>query len=195
MIDRHTPESWDDELDRQLREALAVEPSADFRSRVRARLDAQSVSSPFGGMVSIAAAAAAIVGIAVTVTMTSGWWNVRSAPKPLASRPALLAAAPYVAPVASRAIDVAASPGSRGKDAVRPTRVIGSAVPRQIVTARFAPEERAAFNLFVGLARTGQFPVPESLPLAGGGEILPAIEVPPIEIPPVFADLGEGVSQ
>lgn len=194
MIERPTPESWDDELDRQLREALAVDPSPDFRSRVRARLDAKPVSSPFGGILSMAAAAAAIVGIAVAGTMSSGWWSAQSTPAPLASRPALLAAASYVAPVNSRTIDVPASPGRRGTDAVAP-RANGSAVPRQIVTARFAPEERAAFNLFVGLARTGQFPVPESLPLAGGGETLPAIEVPPIEIPPVFADLGEGVSQ
>jgi hypothetical protein len=195
MIDRHTPESWDDELDRQLREALSVDPSPDFRSRVRARLDAQPVSSPFGGIVFIAAAAAAAAGIAVTVTMSSGWWTAQSAPARLASRPALLAAAPYVAPVASRTIEGATPSRGRGTDAVQSTTVAGSAVPGRLVTARFAPEERAAFHLFVGLARTGRFPFPESLPLADGGETLPAIEVPPIEIPPVFADLGEGVSQ
>ena len=52
------------------------------------------------------------------------------------------------------------------------------------------------WQLFVRMARTGYFPAPESLPLTGAAdEALPAIKLPPIEIPPVIADAGEGVSQ
>lgn len=208
MTDRFTPDSWDEELDRQLRDALSVAPSPAFRSRVRARLDAEAVPSPFGGMVSMMAAAAAIAVVVVAGTMSSRWWNLQSAPSQLASRPGVFAAVPYAAPIASRTAAVVTVPFGREEVTVRSGNVIDGASPERIVTAQFAPEERAAFRLFVRLARTGELPVPESLPFAGdGGDTLPAIEIPPIEILPVIVDAGpqaglktrpatgEGVSQ
>lgn len=191
MTDRFTPDSWDEELDRQLRDALSVAPSPAFRSRVRARLDAEAVPSPFGGMVSILAAAAAIAAVVIAGTMSSRWWNAQSAPSELASRPGLFAAVPYAAPIASRTAAVVTVPRGREEVVVRSGSVTDDAWPERIVTAQFAPGEGAAFRLFVRLARSGELPVPESLPLAGAGvDTLPAIEILPIEIPPVIADAG-----
>jgi hypothetical protein len=197
MTDRFTPDSWDEELDRQLREALSVAPSPAFRSRVRARLDAEPIPSAHGGMLSMGAAAAVIAAIVVAGTMSSRWWSAQSAAVLPASRAGLVTAVPYAAPVATQ---IGAAKASSPHAAVTRSAQAASAVegaPRDpIVTAKFAPGDRAAFRLFVVLARNGALPVPESLPITdAGSETLSAIEVPPIEIPPVVSDAGEGVSQ
>lgn len=209
MTDRFTPDSWDEELDRELREALSVTPSPSFRSRVRERLDTEPVPSRFRGMLSMGAAAAVIAAIVAGGAMSSRWWSAQSAPALLASRTGLATAAPYPATVATRShIDIASSlhrPVTRSAQAGSPAE----RSPRgRIVTAKFAPEDRTAFRLFVVLARNGALPVPESLPIADpGSDTLSAIEVPPIEIPPVVSDAspqaglktrpapGEGASQ
>lgn len=191
MIERHTVDSWDETLDRRLRDALAVEPSIAFRSKVRARLDAEPIPSRFAGTVtSLAAAAATIAVVVLAGTIGGRWWNAEPALLRVMSPPGA-AAVPFAAPVAPRTVGVVTGPDG-GRVAVRATTVAADASEVPMV-AQFAPEERAAFGLFVRLARAGALPVPELLPLANGADALPAIEIPPIEIPPVIADAGEGV--
>lgn len=192
MTERHTPHPWEEALDRQLREALAVDPSPEFRSKVRTRLDEEPVPSRLRGMASILAAAAAIAVVVMAGAIGGRWWNAEPAPLRVASRATTPAAAPYAASIVPRTVE--ATPDRRQAAAVRAGSA-ADAVPER-VSAQFAPEERDAFRLFVRLARSGTLPVPEALPLAGAGvDTLPAIYIPPIEIPPVIADAGEGVTQ
>jgi hypothetical protein len=104
MVDQHSNEGMsDDELERELRALLDVEPSPDFVARVRTDVHADAIADVWlsGRWIAVAAAAVVIVGV-------SAWMATRSAQPPtspaaivsqqLASVPSVQSPAPPTVP-------------------------------------------------------------------------------------------------
>jgi len=193
MRSRPVHEPWDEEaIDRMLQDALAIEPSAALRARVRARIGGDVVRSLSGGVRWAWAAAAAA---AVLVAAVGGRLGSRPPHAAvLEARPVTTeaAVAPGSIPRSFPAIgelDATADPredtGARAVVDPGPPRAGGvAAVPVAVQDAevRFAPGDRAAFLLLLAVSQTGDLPAVGALPPQ---ELEPPVAVDAIEIPAI----------
>ena len=183
-----------EELERDLRQALTLEPSADFARQVRARIEGTPRRTwPPVEMPWLAAAAAVIL-----IALAAWWQTARLAP-PLDRVPARTTAAADV--LLERAPEPA--PASKPDVVVPPRRMVRAASvdvspePEVIVS----PDAARALARFLQLTRSGavngdQLPVPASsappedlsiIPL-----VVPSIPVPVIDITGDAARSGAG---
>ena len=174
-----------EDLERDLRQALTIEPSADFARQVRARIERTPRRTWSPVEMPWLAAAAAVILISL-----AAWWQTARLAQPLDGVPARTTAAVDV--LLERAPEPAPSPKPdivvRPRRMVRATSVNVSPEPEVIVS----PEAARALARFLQLTRSGavnadQLPAPASsappedlsiVPLA-----VPSIPVPVIDIP------------
>jgi hypothetical protein len=175
-------------IDRQIQQALGVDPSPEFLARVRQRIaDEPSPRSAVGFAVWTTAAFGVIALAAAVVTLSV----VRSQPRavPGAGHAMILTSRQLAAGVAAVVVP---APPARHAVAARPVRAplaIGPSAPKVLISAA---ESRAIRSLIAGV-RDGRID-PRSLPV----DPPPAsdIIIPPIVIAPISApSIGEGVRQ
>jgi hypothetical protein len=169
-------------VERELRNALSVDPSAGFAAGVRARIGAapEPVEQPrFGWWMPAAAAAVA------TVALIVGWRSSRAPAAP--PRPQLLSGRSTIStttlpPIASSSVHRAAPAA-----AVVRARVAGEA---KVVIS--VAESRALLKLIAG-PRTWQLD-PAPVPITTAPPVADLV-IEPIVIAPLSADGGQGVRQ
>ncbi|HVZ24241.1 MAG TPA: hypothetical protein VG871_24380 [Vicinamibacterales bacterium] len=104
-MDERAPLS-DDVLDRELQQALGVEPSPEFAARVRMRLATEAIASTWGTRSWAAVAAVAVTAAAAAMVLTIGSGRERPAtPAAIATRTLSISG------TAAPRIDASASPG------------------------------------------------------------------------------------
>lgn len=170
-----------DELDRLLRETMAVEPSPEFLARARERIGRQPVASRWGSGWLVVTAGAVVAFVAAVVVLPSFVANRTALPSPPAAAPPPIAA---VLPVP----DMPPPPVERRT--IRPRRLqsapaaaaSSSAEPLVIID----PRQRAAVNALVALlsrrkADEGAIPLKTDLP----DGVAPSITVDSLVVSPI----------
>jgi hypothetical protein len=183
-----------EDLERDLRQALTIEPSADFARQVRGRIERTPRRTWLPVELPWLAAAAAVILIAL-----AAWWQTARLAQPLDRVPARTTAAVDV--LLERAPEPAPSPKPDivvpVRRIVRPASVDVSPEPEVLVS----PDAARALARFLQLTRSGavngdQLPAPASsappddlsiIPL-----VVPSIPVPVIDIPGGPAPSGAG---
>jgi hypothetical protein len=188
---RSTP---DDAIDRAVREALDVAPSADFVARVRARIASEPAPrGVFGAWLTWKPIAACASATAIALAV----WLGRPAPQ------VRLKADPT--PDTTETPTVRLKPDTTyDQGTVDPGTYVVSAFRRTVVASRKEPEilisasESAALRRLIARASEGLIVVNDPTPPASelGGELKPLPEIEPLKIDPIVPVNGEeGVRQ
>jgi hypothetical protein len=181
MVEQNSNEALsDDELERELRALLDVEPSPDFVARVRTDVHADAIADvwPTGRWIAVAAAAVVIVSVSV-------WIATRSV-QPLTSPAAIVSQqVPSVPSVQSLAPP--AVPSSAAQTAAPAARV-----PEVVVS----PRESAGLRYLLAALRDGRLDS-AAMPSDHGDVVDMPIVIEPITVEPLVAaaDLETGAGQ
>ena len=195
MDDRQLDALTDSAIDREIRDALAVEPSPEFLVRVRAQIANEPIAMFAPRRVMGLAALAAVVALAVTVSLSRpDTLMPSSSPQVSESQGAdsVLSAAPEAPSPASERSSPQVAPPPREAATTRSPRSKQS-LPEVLISA----DDAKAFQQLIAGVREGRFELSfaEDAPVTGSREVTELI-VPPIAIEPLNWPMAqEGVSQ
>jgi hypothetical protein len=166
------------EFERELRDALAIEPSPDFGRQVRARIAARR-TPPMRWTYGLAAAAVCVIGLGL------GWWLSSGdvAPAPVQQtrhRDVLLdRERPVSAAVATVERSSEAPPATHARVRARPEP--GTIAEAEVIVP---PDGALALARFLELARTGALNEEMLKPLAAA-PAAPVLEIEPLVVAPI----------
>jgi hypothetical protein len=173
-----------EELERELRQALAVEPSPDFASKVRAKIDQRPCGADRYDWRWAAVAAACILAAALAWGLAGGPRDVTQAPHPNAQARADVRLDAERTPLPPRA---RASVPVRTDDAGRSTTAGNQVRPqrRGAEPEVFVPSDNArALTKLLALVRSGRVDE-ESLTPAAAPDAPTTLEIAPIVVPTI----------
>jgi hypothetical protein len=181
MVDQNSNEAMsDDELERELRALLDVEPSRDFVARVRTDVHADAIADVWltGRWIAVAAAAVVIVGV-------SAWMATRSG-QPLTS-PAAIVSQQVPSVPSVRSLAPPAVPSSAPQ-----TAAPAASIPEIIVS----PRESAGLRYLLAALREGRLDS-SAMPNDETAVTDMPIVIDPITVEPLVAaaDLETGAGQ